>query len=120
MTSHTYDSNFYYFTCDSDAGKIERGARFHRAASKPGMMSQMQERCYTEITEVEEGDFGDCWAKVINEPTEDDFERWSDEYGLPSDCFIVRAPGTHPGGAFYWVDLSIPVYVPVFKIEAEE
>lgn len=118
--THTYEPAFYYFTCDSDAGKIDRGARFHRAASKLEMLSQMRERCYTEITGVEEGYFNDCWAKVINEPTEDDFERWSDEYGLTSDCFIVRAPGTHPGGNFYWVEVTIPVYVPVFKIEGEK
>jgi len=120
MTSHTYNSNFYYFTCDSDAGKIDKGARFYRAASKPEMIERMQERCYTEITGIEEGYFSDCWAKLTRAPTEDDFERWSDEYGMPSDCFIVRAPGTHPGGGFYWVDVTIPVYVPVFKIEAEE
>lgn len=122
MTSHTYDSNFYYFTCYSDGEKIHAGARFHRARSKPAMIERMHERCYfgdTTIAGVEEGNFGDCWAKVINEPTEDDFERWSDEYGLPSNCFIVRAPGTHPGGGFYWVDVTVPVHVPVFKIEGE-
>lgn len=122
MTSHTYNSNFYYFTCYSDGEKIHNGARFHRAASKDEILSTMKKWSYcadSRIVGIEEGYFSDCWAKVINEPTEDDFERWSDEYGLPSDTFIVRAPGTHPGGKFYWVDVTVPVHVPVFKIEGE-
>ena len=118
--THTYDPAFYYFACDCYVGKIDRLARFHRAASKHEMISQMQDRFCTEITGVEEADFGDCWAKLTRAPTEGDFELWSEEYGIPSDCFRVKPPGTHPGGNFYWVDVTIPVYVPVFKTEGEE
>lgn len=117
MTSHTYDSTFYYFVSWAEGGKIDRGARIHRALSRYEMISRMQDYCADGIEGYVEGTYGDCWAKLTRAPTEDDFERWSDEYGLPRDAFIVRAPGTHPGGNIWWVDVAIPVYAPVFKVE---
>ena len=61
---------------------------------------------------------GDCYSKHIGVP---DLERLAEEIPLATpDDFIVRAPGQHPGGSFYWVDFYPTVYVPVYEAEAEE
>lgn len=113
--SHTYDSRYFYFTAGADGTRIDSDAVYHRAESKADMIARMQERCVDEVVDVAEGDFSDCWAKLLHEPEPHDFELWSQDYGLPVDSFIVRAPGTHPGGKLFWIDINIPIYVPVFK-----
>lgn len=113
--SQTHDQTYYYFTMYADGNKIDTDAKFQRAKSIPEMISSMQGNCAGEVIAIDEGEFSDCWAKITIAPTDEDFEYWSIQFGLPKDCFIVRAPGTHPGGNFYWIDLSIPIYVPVIK-----
>ena len=117
MKNHTYDATAYYFTAAADGERIASDARIDRAHCVRDMLARMQDCCVSEVTGYVEGTYGDCWAKTISEPTQEDYDWWSNEYGLPRDCFIARAPGTHPGGKLWWVELAIPIYVPVFKAE---
>ena len=106
----------YYFTSWSDGTRIDREARIHWASSKPEMLERLQS-CERDlkVIDAEPGDFGDCYSKHIGEP---DLEMLAEAipFATPDD-FIVRAPGQHPGGSFYWVDFYPTVYVPVYEPE---
>lgn len=105
----------YYFTADADGTKIDGQARFKRADSVPEMVERLQDgQKDLLVYGVQVGDFGDCWAKFIDRPDADTLEHLAAECGLPVQAFDVRAPGTHPGGRMWWVDVNIPVYVPVY------
>ena len=106
----------YYFTSNADGSKIDSDARIRSAATKREVIERMQE-CEKglAVVDIVEGDFGDCFAKFTREPTADDLQRLSDEYGIPLEAFNVRAPGTHPGGRMWWIDVTISVFVPVYK-----
>lgn len=106
----------YYYTAGSDGTRIDKEARIHWAASKPEMIERLQERGGDlKVIGVEPGDFSDCYSKHVGMP---DLERLAEAipFATPDD-FIVRAPGQHPGGGFYWVDFYPPVYVPVYAPE---
>lgn len=109
----------YYYTAWSDGARIEERARIHWASSKAEMIARLQERGGDlKVIDVELGDFGDCYSKHVSMP---DLERLAE--AIPhatTDDFNVRAPGTHPGRGFYWVDFIHPVYVPVYEVEASE
>jgi hypothetical protein len=106
----------YYFTAWSDGTRIDKEARVHWVASRAEMIERLQERGGDlKVIDAVPGDFGDCYSKHIGVP---DLERLADAipFATPDD-FIVRAPGTHPGGAFWWVDFYPAVYVPVYEAE---
>lgn len=107
---------FYYFTSNADGTKIDSNARIKRAESRREAIERMQE-CSADlaVVDIQEGDYGDCFAKFTHEPTDDDLERLSDAYGIPIEAFNVRAPGTHPGGRMWWIDVTISVFVPVYE-----
>jgi hypothetical protein len=68
---------------------------------------------------VEPGRFGDCWIKTSSEPTVEDGDLWvgaSRVEPFYADQLIIRAPGSHPGGKFWWIEPSEPVLV-VSRIE---
>lgn len=106
----------YYFTSNADGQKIDPDARIKRAESRREVLERMQE-CEKDlaVVDIAEGDFGDCFAKFTAEPSDDDLRRLSDEYGIPLEAFNVRAPGTHPGGRMWWIDVTISVFVPVYE-----
>jgi hypothetical protein len=109
----------YYYTAWADGTKIDRGARIHWAASKAEVIQRLQELGGDlKVIGAEPGDFGDSYSKHVGMP---DLERLAEAipFAAPDD-FIVRAPGQHPGGAFWWVDFYPTVYVPVYEAEAEE
>jgi hypothetical protein len=104
----------YYYTACSDGARIDRGARIHWASSKAEMIAQLQDRGGDlKVIDVEPGDFGDCYSKHVVMP---DLESLAERIPLATpDDFIVRAPGQHPGGSFWWVDFYPTVYVPVYE-----
>jgi len=108
----------YIFTCYADGSKIDDSAKFKRASSVSEMLERMQEGFKDcKVVDCEPGDFGDCFAKFVDEPTQDTLEFLAEEYGVPVEVLTVRAPGTHPGGKQWWVDVIETVYVPVFETE---
>ena len=109
----------YYYTAWSDWTRFDKEARIHWAASKAEMIQRLQESCGDlKVIGVEPGSFGDCYSKHTSMP---DLDRLAEAipHATPDD-FNVRAPGTHPGGGFYWVDFYPTVYVPVYEAEEEE
>lgn len=67
-----------------------------------------------EFLGVESGNWGDAAIKVHGEPSEHDLMRWAAEIGVPADSLIVQAPGSHPGGNFYWITPAVDVLVAVY------
>jgi hypothetical protein len=107
----------YYFVVLHHSTKIDPEARIQWALSKPEMLERMQDCYRTEIVDAVPGHFGDCYAKTVGKP---DLEALALDIPLgDADDFIVRGPGTHPGGRMYWIDFAHTVYVPVEKADEE-
>jgi len=96
----------FYFVVDSEGEdrKIyaaETQADAHRDAVHQGWLIEGWER----IDLVE-------WIKVLGEPVG---EQLADMVApLSVDEVNVRAPGTHPGGNFWWIEPSADIYFPVY------
>jgi hypothetical protein len=111
----------YYFTANSDGNRIERDAHIQWAQSWPEMIERLQDCNLSRVVSAQAGDFGDCYAKFPRKVDEHLKTILAAEIPLADeDDFIVRRPGSHPGGHFWWVDFVHPVYVAVYDGETDQ
>lgn len=67
-----------------------------------------------EFIGFESGNWGDAAIKVHGRPSEHDLVQWAAKLGVPADSLIVQAPGSHPGGDYYWITPAVDVLVAVY------
>ena len=107
-----------YFTSDADAHKIAERADIREAATEAEALAELRRGFMDgdfEVAGMERGSFSDCWVKFVNRPTPDDLARLEREAGP----LHVAAPGTHPGGRFWWITPASVIFVPVLKLRPD-
>lgn len=67
----------------------------------------------TPTLQIEPGDFGDCWIKVLKEPHE------QETYFAPfkRDEIYIAHPGSHPGGPYYWLSPRADILIARLSFE---
>lgn len=110
------------FLCtQADGARIPEFASINAYATKAEALAAAQGQYSPEdgirVVDLELGDFGDCWLKVLDRPDPETLEMWAQNLGMVADDLQVSPPGTHPGGAYYWVTPWPEVWVPVIEID---
>jgi len=107
----------FYATHDFDGERIFENAQIvafpSLAAAEAFLRAPFGSEWNMESATVSPGRFGDCWIKTIRPPS-DRFLPFSD------DALIIQEPGSHPGGAAYWITPSADVFVITGAVERDD
>lgn len=98
----------FYATHDFDGERIFQNAQIvafpTRADAEAFLRAPFGSEWDMTSATIAPGRFGDCWIKTLSAPS-DRFLPFAD------DGLIIQEPGSHPGGAAYWITPSPDVLV---------